>query len=94
MHEDMSHSEFFYKTIMVEGKRDSLIFGKVMLPNLCVLCFTCESWDTKLGERVGALPCEAILGAIVCLFLVCGPYAAQGAKGGRRVTLTLTEKYR
>jgi hypothetical protein len=59
----------------------SLILGKIMVPKLCGLCFTCESWDTKLVERVEALPCEEILGAIVCWFLVCGPFAARGDKG-------------
>jgi hypothetical protein len=44
------------------------------------LCFTCESWDTKLEERVEALPCEARLGAIFW-FLVCGPFVARGDKG-------------
>jgi hypothetical protein len=52
-----------------------------LLPKFCGLCFTCESRDTKLEERVEYFPCEASLGAIVCWFLVCGPFAARGAKG-------------
>jgi hypothetical protein len=77
----MCHWGFFYKTNVVEGKWISLFLGNVMLPKFCGLCFTCESWDTKVVERVEALPCEASLGAIVCWFLVCGPFAARGAKG-------------
>jgi hypothetical protein len=56
-------------------------FGSFMLPKFCGLCFTCESLDTKLVERVEALHCKAILEFIGCWFLVCGPFAAQGAMG-------------
>jgi hypothetical protein len=67
--------DFSIKKNVVERKWISLLLGKVMLPNFFGLCFTCESWDTKLEERVEALPCEEILGAIVFWFLVwplCG----------------------
>jgi hypothetical protein len=77
----MCHWGFFYKTNVVEGERISIILGNVILPKLFGLCFTCESWDSKLEERVEALPCEERVGAIVCWFLVCDPFAAQRAKG-------------
>jgi hypothetical protein len=51
-----------------------------MLPKFFGLCFTCESWDTNLGKRVAALPCEASLGAIVCWFFVCGPLRIGGIR--------------
>jgi hypothetical protein len=73
---------FFYKTNVVEGKRNSLILDNVMLQKFCGLCFTCESWDTKLVERVEALLCEANLGVIVCRFHVCCPFVA-GRQVGR-----------
>jgi len=49
--------------------------------NYCGLCFNCESWDTKIEERVEALPCEASLGVIVCRFLVCGSFTNRGLRG-------------
>jgi hypothetical protein len=52
-----------------------------MLPKFCGLCFTCESWDTKLGERVEALPCEESLGAIVVGFLCVAPLRLGGLRG-------------
>ena len=73
--------DFSIKKNGVEGKWRSLVLGTIMLPKFDGLCFTCESWDTKLVERVEDLPCEARLEAIVCWFLVCGPFASQGAKG-------------
>jgi hypothetical protein len=77
----MCHWGFFYKTNVVEGKWISLILGNVMLPKFCGLCFTCESWDTKLEERVEALPCEASLGAIVVGFLCVAPLRLGGLRG-------------
>jgi hypothetical protein len=53
-----------------------------LLPKFCGLCFTCESWDTKLEEKVESLPCKSSLGAIVCWFLLCGPFVARGDKEG------------
>ena len=60
---------------------DLTLIDNVMLPKFCGLFFTCESWDTKLVERVEALPCEESLGDIVCWFPVCGSFPAQGTKG-------------
>jgi hypothetical protein len=51
-----------------------------MLPKLFSLCFSSESLDTKILERVEARPCEASLGAIFCRFLVSGSFAARGDK--------------
>jgi hypothetical protein len=56
----------------------SLFLGNVMLPKFCGLCFTCENWDTKLVERVEALPCEESLGDIVCCFLCMWPICGSG----------------
>ena len=67
---------------VVEGKWISILLGNVMLQNFFGLCFTCESWDTKLEERVDALPCEASL-ELLFQFTVCGPFAAREAKGGK-----------
>jgi hypothetical protein len=69
------------KKMVLRGNGYLSDLGKVMLQKFCGLCFTCESWDTKLVEREKAISYEEILGDIVCWFLVCGPFAARGAKG-------------
>jgi hypothetical protein len=53
----------------------------VMLPNFIGLCFTCESWDTKLVKRVESLPCEGKSWSYYCWFLVGDTFADHGAKG-------------
>jgi hypothetical protein len=53
----------------------------VMMPKFYGLCFTCESWDTKLVERVEALPCEESLGAIFVGFLCVAPLWLGGLRG-------------
>jgi hypothetical protein len=45
------------------------------------LCFTYESWNTKLVERVEALDCEASLGAIFVGFLGVVPLHIRGIRG-------------
>ena len=66
---------------MVEGNWISLILGNVMLPKFCGLCFTYESWDTKLVKRVEALPCKASFGAIIVGFLCVAPLWLRGIRG-------------
>jgi hypothetical protein len=60
----------------------TLFLVRLCCQNYCGLCFTCESWDTKLEERVEALPCEERLELLFTRrFLVCGPFVARGDKG-------------
>jgi hypothetical protein len=76
----MCHLGYLYKKNGVEGRWISLFLGKVMLPKWFWLCFTCESWDTKLVEGVKYLPCEEILGSIVVGFFCVAPLRLGGLR--------------
>jgi hypothetical protein len=59
---------------------DHLFLVRLCCQNYCGLCFTCESWDTKLEERVEALPCEEAWS--YCFWFLCvAPLRLGGIRG-------------
>jgi hypothetical protein len=62
-------------------KRVSCFLVLLCCQNFVGLCFTCETWDSKLVKRVETLPCQASLETIMFWFLMCDPFSTQGLRG-------------